>query len=137
MTDRRASTPRRRGDRRGGDRRVEPRISSSAGIRFLRAGDEGSAPLPGGLAEVSPCGLRLTLREPVPPGEKLLIEVRDHDGRCFNLLAAVIWCEARGPHAPGDWLVGCALSAELSCRRFAVLSEMVAATAAPVENSGT
>ncbi|MEX1096611.1 MAG: PilZ domain-containing protein [Planctomycetales bacterium] len=122
MIDRRQPPPRRNRERRDTDRRLEPRLPSAAQIRFLRAGTESDEALPGELAEVSSCGLRLVLDEPLSPGERMLVEVRDRDGGCFNLSAAVVWTDAR---AGGRWLVGCALSVELSDRRYALLSELV------------
>ncbi|MEX0716096.1 MAG: PilZ domain-containing protein [Planctomycetaceae bacterium] len=133
MADRRNSESRRSRDRRVDERRVEERVPSEAGVRFLRAGTDSAIPLAGELAEVSACGLRLALEQPVSPGEKLLVEVRDRDGKCFSLQAAVVWTEAGGD---GDrWLVGCELSAELSNRHFTLLREMVAADSSPPRGS--
>jgi hypothetical protein len=119
MSDRRDFDDRRQRT----DRRRTQRHLLDAEIRFLRSGGVPNAILGGELLDVSATGLRLAIDEPLSDGEKLLIEVRDHDQVCFNLTAAVVWTETNDA---GEQTVGCELCVDLSPRQYARLRQLAA-----------
>jgi hypothetical protein len=90
----------------------------------LRGGDE---LLHAEILDVSAGGLRFLSDRPIEPTEKLLIEVREPSGRCFNLTAVVPWT---APNDNGMWLIGCELRLPLTTLQLALLRKLVAATPA-------
>ncbi len=85
MTNRRQPDSRRnRQERRSADRRDENRMPAETAIRFMRAGNASGEILHGVLQDVSPTGMRIAFDETLEVGDKLLIEVRGDEGRCFN-----------------------------------------------------
>jgi len=125
MIDRRISA--RRDDvtnRRDADRRFEERNESKTGVRFLRASDAANEVLHGELLDASATGIRVLLDKPLDESEKLLVEVRDTEDHCFNLMVEVIWTEV----AEGRFHIGCELCVELSARQHALLKQLVANT---------
>ncbi len=123
MIDRRDTNPRRETtDRRSSDRREDPRVSPVGQIRFLRSGETVEAVLHGELLDVSQSGIQMLFDEELKDSEKLLIEVRDAEDRCFNLTAKVVWCESM--ENDNRFRVGCELSIELTRTQYALLRRM-------------
>jgi len=117
---------RRARDRRTSDRRSADRHTLGAGIRFLRAGSSTEQILSGELLDVSASGIRIALDEPLAAGEKVLVEVRDHEERCFNMTAEAVWVELL---EDGRHQVGCELCVDLSDRQLRTLKRFAAAHA--------
>ncbi len=121
MSDRRKNPSQNTG-RRSGDRRTAERTASPGAVRFLKAGDAIPAALEGELADISMCGVRLTLAEIPNDLHKLLIEVQHPDEGCFSLMAEVQWIE-QCPE--GGCNVGCELTVDLSIRHYSALKHLM------------
>ncbi|MDA1017853.1 MAG: hypothetical protein O3A00_25775 [Planctomycetota bacterium] len=121
MSDRRNTQPRRKpSDRRELDRRDTPRQDAQVDIRFMRAELPGDI-LFGQLMQASPTGVQLMLDQELSVGERLLIEVRQHDA-CFNLTGTVKWSES----ASRAWFrVGCQLAIELNAKQHRTLKRIL------------
>lgn len=119
MAERRQPPPERR---KQSDRRDYLRVPTAGRVRFLRGGLNADEVLAAELADVSHTGLRIQVDEPLVPGEPIVVEVRDEEGKCFNLLAQIVWVESE----PEDrHCVGCELRVELNRRQFALLQRLV------------
>ena len=72
----------------------------------------------------------MVLDAPLELGESLVIELRDGDDRCLNLVAKVVWIQTQSDAQHG---IGCDLQVELSPRMQAHLRTMLreAETLAP------
>jgi hypothetical protein len=66
------------------------------------------------------------LDEPLRAGEKVLVEVRDHGGQCFNMTAETVWVE---PMDDGRHQVGCELCVDLTDRQVRTLKTFAATPA--------
>lgn len=119
MTDRRQPPPDRRSQT---DRRDYLRVQTAGRVRFLRAGDNPDDVLAAELVDVSHTGVRIQSDEPLIPGERIVVEIRDDESHCFNLSAQVVWVESE----PFDrHCIGCELRVELSRRQFSVLQRLL------------
>ena len=124
MSDRRDSGARRySADRRSTDRRSADRVAVEAGIRFLRAEHSAGQVLKGELSDVSATGVRILLEALLAVGEKVLIEVREDDERCFNMTAETVWVETL---SDGRHQVGCELRVDLNARQLRTLKKLAA-----------
>lgn len=110
-------------DRRAqSDRRDYLRVQTSGQVRFLRAGENADEVLAAELVDVSHTGVRIQSDDPLIPGERIVVEVRDEEKHCFNLSAQVVWVESE----PFDkHCVGCELRVELSRRQFSLLQQLL------------
>ena len=104
------------------DRREASRINACTGIRFLRAGSVADNAVQAELLDVSHSGVRIALQQPLIRGENLLIEIRDTDGKCFNLSAQVVWVDNL---LDTEHRVGCELRVALTRKQFCMLRNMV------------
>ena len=95
------------------DRRDTPRQPLHTQLRLLRSGAAAGEVLYGELSDVSSSGLRFVLDEPLELSENLVIEIRDPDDNCVNLIAKVVWVQTQ-PDA--QHRIGCELPVELSPR---------------------
>jgi len=110
-------------DRRAqSDRRDYLRVQTSGRVRFLRAGVNADEVLAAELVDVSHTGVRIESDEPLVPGERIVVEIRDDEKHCFNLSAQVVWVDSE----PLDrHCVGCELRVELSRRQFSLLQQLL------------
>lgn len=122
MIDRRRPESRRnRSERRTSDRRDGSRMPAETAIRFMRSGAASGAILHGVLQDVSPRGLRIAFDETLDIGEKLLVEVRGEDGRCFNATVEAVRIVASDDDRNH---VGCEFSVAPSRKQIATLKKL-------------
>jgi len=110
-------------DRRAqSDRRDYLRVQTSGQVRFLRAGNNADEVLAAELVDVSHTCVRIQSDEPLVPGERIVVEIRDEETHCFNLSAQVMWVDSE----PLDrHCVGCELRVELSRKQFSLLQRLL------------
>lgn len=124
MIDRRRQISRRRSS----DRREDLRESLATGIRFVRAGTPIREILRGEILDVSATGICLLLKDRLELADRMLVEVRGLEQRCFNLTAEVVWVE-RDPG--GRYRTGCELRVPLTDKQQDMLQQFATA-AVPV-----
>lgn len=108
-------------ERRADERRDGNRMPAESAIRFMRAGSDSQEILHGVLQDVSPNGLRIAFDEALKVGDKLLVEVRGDDSRCFNATVEAV----RIVETDDDRLhVGCEFCVAPSRRQIATLKEL-------------
>ena len=93
----------------GEDRRVVQRFPAPRKVTCRVATIEGTASWPAQLRDVSFLGVGLLVPEQVTVGTQLFIDLTEAGGR--SVMARVVHVT---PNAGGGWVVGCALTSELS-----------------------
>ena len=108
-------------ERRETERRDSPRFPVTAGVRFLRAADDGPDVIDGDVMEASLTGMRVILDQPVRKNEQLLVEVTSDFHGGFNVTAQIMWVES----TPEEYYIaGCEFCSILSLKQRAQLQRL-------------
>jgi hypothetical protein len=73
------------------EHRESPRFPVAAGVRILRAAEDGSDVIDGDVMEASLTGMRVVLDQPVRKNEQLLVEVTSEFHGGVNVTAQIMW----------------------------------------------
>ena len=108
-------------ERRETERRDSPRFPVTAGVRFLRAADDGPDVIDGDVMEASLTGMRVVLDQPVRKNEQLLVEVTSEFHGGFNVTAQIMWVESTPEEC---YIAGCEFCSILSLKQRAQLQRL-------------